>query len=77
MVPITTVMTLVQSFLADWYGLQIRTHRCKVHETGESDDPRIHGIYYMAAVELEEHPALDTWPSERRIVRRTNQNTFG
>jgi hypothetical protein len=30
----------------------IRTHRGKVHEAGEGDDPEVHGVDYVATIEL-------------------------
>ena len=41
-----------------------RTHGGKVHEEGEGDDPELHGVEYVATIELEEEPALDTWVVE-------------
>ena len=32
----------------------MRTQRAKEHEAGQGDDPEVHGVDYVAAIELEE-----------------------
>ena len=36
------------------WGTQLRTQGGDVHGTGDDDDPEIHGVDYVATVELEE-----------------------
>ena len=55
----------------------MRTYRTEVHEAGEGDDPVIFGIDYVATVELQWEPTLDTCTGERIIEQRTNQKTIG
>ena len=42
------------------------TYRAEVYETGEDDDPEVHGVDNVAAIELGEELGLDTWVSECR-----------
>ena len=55
----------------------MRTHRAKVHEAGEGNDPKVSGVDYVATVELQGKQALGTCVSERIIRQRTNQKAIG
>ena len=39
----------------------MRTHRAKVHEARDGDDPDVLGVYYVATIELGKEPTLDAW----------------
>ena len=56
--------TLALSIAADLWGAQVRTQRAKVHEAWEGDCPEALGVDYIAAIELEKEPALETWVSK-------------
>ena len=56
--PIAVSTTLTHSVGAGLRRAQVRTHGGKEHETGEGDSPEVHGVDYVAAIELEE-PVLD------------------
>ena len=53
MMPIATSKMLVQSADASLWRTQTRTHRAKVHDGGDDDDPKVHRIGYVATIELE------------------------
>ena len=53
------------------------TYRAEVYETGEDDDPEVHGVDNVAAIELGEELGLNTWASERMIKWRADQKTIG
>ena len=57
---------------------RIRTHRSKVHEEGEGDDPEVPGVEHVATIELEEEQASrsDIRTRDHRAGRRTNQKTI-
>ena len=57
-VPVTTFMLLIPSVAADFRRTQIQTKRAQVHKAGEEYDPRVHGIDYVATIELRK-PASD------------------
>ena len=73
--PIAISSTLALSIIANLWRTQIRTRRTKKHEAGEGDDPEVHGVDSIAAVELEES-TLGTWASGRKIKQRTDQKTI-
>jgi len=67
---------LIQSVATGLRKAQVRTHGGKEHEAGEGDDPKIHGVNYVATIELEE-PVLDIWANECGIRQRTNHKAIG
>ena len=76
-IPIATFMILAESTAAGLQRTRTRTHRAEVHEEGEGDDPTVHGIDDVTAIQLEEEPTLDTQTSERNIEQWTDQKTIG
>ena len=75
--PVAMLMMLVQNVAPGSWRTQTRTHRSKVHQAGEGNDPGIHGVDQVAAIELKEKLVLDTWVGERGISGRTDQKTIG
>jgi len=51
-IPIAMSTTLVQSVAAGSRRTWMRTHRGKVHEAGESNSPKLHGVDHVATIEL-------------------------
>ena len=66
MVPITISLALALSVVPVRGDLKMPTYRAEVYETGEDDDPEVHGVDNVAAIELGEELGLDTWVSECR-----------
>ena len=73
MIPVATLIMLAQSSLLG--RTLTRTHRGKVHETREGDDPGIHEVNHVTTIELEEL-VLDAWVRERGTNQRTNQKAI-
>ena len=67
---------LALSVAPDVQRTHVRTHRAKKHETGEGHDPEVHRVDNVAAIELLEEPALDTWISDRNIKQRADQKAI-
>jgi len=51
------------------------THRAEVHETGEGDNPAVHGMDHVAAIELKGW-ILDTQAGQHNIKQRTDQKAI-
>jgi len=51
-IPIAMSMTLVQSVTASSWRTWMCTHRGKVHEAGERNSPKLHGVDHVATIEL-------------------------
>lgn len=60
MIPVPTLVALVQSVARSSRRTQTRTQRTQEHEAGKGDDPEVHGVEHVATVELEKGPVLDT-----------------
>ena len=50
--PVATLSTLALSVTVSFGRTQIRTHRAEVQEAGESNDPEVHGVDNVTAIEL-------------------------
>ena len=59
MTPVTILMTLAPGEVTAFQRTQVHTKGAEVHEAGENDNPGVHGIDYVATIELGE-PELDT-----------------
>ena len=55
-IPIAVSIMLAQSVTAGLAKTRIRTHRAKIHEAGEGNNPDVRGVYHVATKELEEVP---------------------
>ena len=45
-------------------GTRVHTTSGEVQQAGEDDHPVDHGVHNVTTIELEEHPTLDTRPTE-------------
>ena len=58
MTPIAGSETSAESITIDLRKAQAHTQISEVHQTGESDDPAVHGINNIATIKLEEQRVL-------------------
>ena len=65
-IPIAALRAVLVRSVAGLWRNEIRTDGSKIHDTGKSDDPEVHGIDNITTIELQGHRTLDSWAGEYR-----------
>ena len=66
-IPIAASVMLIGDVAVSLRRTRARTQRGEIHQAREGDNPMVHGIDNIAAIELEVQPTLGTWTTRLSI----------